>query len=196
MALALDVELALHQLGLGPHRHVLARRHREGAADQAGDAGQTHGPRADGWAPAMPRMSETLDTRPSLIPKTAARAPPPLDVAMVVLSYTPAMRTDPTPVRDHWARREARPQCRSTLAGGGPSRGSPYSREPWLPPCTASNRSRTWSGPTSATASGTSIDQAQVNLFADATGDHQWIHVDPEAGQEGPLRRPPSPTAT
>ena len=22
------------------------------------------------------------------------------------------------------------------------------------------------------------VDQAQVNLFADATGDHQWIHVD------------------
>jgi acyl dehydratase len=24
------------------------------------------------------------------------------------------------------------------------------------------------------------IDQARVNLFADATGDHQWIHVDVE----------------
>ena len=24
------------------------------------------------------------------------------------------------------------------------------------------------------------IDQAQINLFADATGDHQFIHVDPE----------------
>jgi acyl dehydratase len=23
------------------------------------------------------------------------------------------------------------------------------------------------------------IDQARINLFADATGDHQWIHVDP-----------------
>ncbi len=23
------------------------------------------------------------------------------------------------------------------------------------------------------------IDQARVNLFADATDDHQWIHVDP-----------------
>src|SRR5487761_667692 len=30
-----------------------------------------------GWAPAMPRMRETLVTRPSLIPNTAARAPPP-----------------------------------------------------------------------------------------------------------------------
>jgi acyl dehydratase len=23
------------------------------------------------------------------------------------------------------------------------------------------------------------VDQARINLFADATGDHQWIHVDP-----------------
>jgi acyl dehydratase len=23
------------------------------------------------------------------------------------------------------------------------------------------------------------IDQPRINLFADATGDHQWIHVDP-----------------
>lgn len=27
------------------------------------------------------------------------------------------------------------------------------------------------------------IDQARVNLFADATGDHQWIHVDPARTQ-------------
>ncbi len=31
------------------------------------------------------------------------------------------------------------------------------------------------------------IDQDQVNLFADATGDHQWIHVDSEkAKRESP----------
>ena len=34
------------------------------------------------------------------------------------------------------------------------------------------------------------IDQAQVNLFADATGDHQWIHVDPEAAKNGPFGGP------
>jgi acyl dehydratase len=31
------------------------------------------------------------------------------------------------------------------------------------------------------------IDQAQINLFADATGDHQWIHVDPERAASGPF---------
>ena len=31
------------------------------------------------------------------------------------------------------------------------------------------------------------IDQEQVNLFADATGDHQWIHVDPERAATGPF---------
>jgi acyl dehydratase len=31
------------------------------------------------------------------------------------------------------------------------------------------------------------IDQKQVDLFADATGDHQWIHVDPERAAKGPF---------
>ena len=31
------------------------------------------------------------------------------------------------------------------------------------------------------------IDQARINLFADATGDHQWIHVDPERAAGGPF---------
>lgn len=31
------------------------------------------------------------------------------------------------------------------------------------------------------------ITQAQVNLFADATSDHQWIHVDPEKAKAGPF---------
>lgn len=29
------------------------------------------------------------------------------------------------------------------------------------------------------------IDQQRINLFADATGDHQWIHVDPEKAKHG-----------
>lgn len=31
------------------------------------------------------------------------------------------------------------------------------------------------------------ITQDAVNLFADATGDHQWIHVDPERAASGPF---------
>jgi acyl dehydratase len=31
------------------------------------------------------------------------------------------------------------------------------------------------------------ITQEQVNLFADATGDHQWIHVDLERAKQGPF---------
>src|SRR3954452_18990225 len=34
------------------------------------------------------------------------------------------------------------------------------------------------------------VTQDQVNLFADATGDHQWIHVDPERAKEGPFGGP------
>lgn len=36
----------------------------------------------------------------------------------------------------------------------------------------------------------TTITQQQVNLFADATGDHQWIHVDPERAAAGPFGGP------
>jgi acyl dehydratase len=31
------------------------------------------------------------------------------------------------------------------------------------------------------------IDQRRVNQFADATGDHQWIHVDLERSKTGPF---------
>ncbi|WP_067520344.1 MaoC family dehydratase [Endozoicomonas ascidiicola] len=31
------------------------------------------------------------------------------------------------------------------------------------------------------------IDQDRINLFAEATGDHQWIHVDPARAKEGPF---------
>ena len=33
------------------------------------------------------------------------------------------------------------------------------------------------------------IDQERINLFADATGDHQWIHVDPKrCARESPFK--------
>jgi acyl dehydratase len=31
------------------------------------------------------------------------------------------------------------------------------------------------------------IDQSRINLFADATDDHQWIHVDPARASDGPF---------
>jgi acyl dehydratase len=31
------------------------------------------------------------------------------------------------------------------------------------------------------------IDQARINTFADATEDHQWIHVDPQRAAAGPF---------
>ncbi len=33
------------------------------------------------------------------------------------------------------------------------------------------------------------VTQEQVDAFADATGDHQWIHVDPERAAAGPFGR-------
>ena len=34
------------------------------------------------------------------------------------------------------------------------------------------------------------VDQARVNMFADATEDHQWIHVDPDRATAGPFGGP------
>jgi acyl dehydratase len=31
------------------------------------------------------------------------------------------------------------------------------------------------------------VDQSRVNLFADAVGDHQWIHVDADRARHGPF---------
>jgi acyl dehydratase len=31
------------------------------------------------------------------------------------------------------------------------------------------------------------VTQEQINLFAQATGDHQWIHVDPQRAAAGPF---------
>jgi acyl dehydratase len=32
-----------------------------------------------------------------------------------------------------------------------------------------------------------SVDQAKIDAFAHATGDHQWIHVDPQRAAAGPF---------
>jgi acyl dehydratase len=31
------------------------------------------------------------------------------------------------------------------------------------------------------------VSQQRIDAFADATGDHQWIHVDPERAKDGPF---------
>ncbi|MCG5076167.1 MaoC family dehydratase [Paraburkholderia tagetis] len=45
-------------------------------------------------------------------------------------------------------------------------------------------------GETIGTSDWLLIDQARVNLFADATDDHQWIHVDVERAKSGPFGTP------
>ncbi len=42
-------------------------------------------------------------------------------------------------------------------------------------------------GETLGTSDWLLVDQARVDLFAEATGDHQWIHVDPERAKDGPF---------
>ena len=72
----LDGHLALDQLVLRGDADPLAGGHARPAGDRAGEAGEAHDRRADAGA-AMPMISETLLTSPSLIPNTAARASPP-----------------------------------------------------------------------------------------------------------------------
>ena len=40
------------------------------------------------------------------------------------------------------------------------------------------------------TSSWHEIPQEKINLFAEATDDHQWIHVDPERARSGPFGGP------
>jgi acyl dehydratase len=42
-------------------------------------------------------------------------------------------------------------------------------------------------GDTFGPSSWIEITQEKINLFAEATGDHQWIHVDPEKAKQGPF---------
>ena len=42
-------------------------------------------------------------------------------------------------------------------------------------------------GETLGTSDWLTIDQERINTFAEATGDHQWIHVDPERAASGPF---------
>lgn len=41
-----------------------------------------------------------------------------------------------------------------------------------------------------ATSPWIEVTQQQVNQFADATGDHQWIHTDPARARQGPFGGP------
>ncbi|MEY4102295.1 MAG: hypothetical protein RIR88_429 [Actinomycetota bacterium] len=34
------------------------------------------------------------------------------------------------------------------------------------------------------------VTQEQINMFADATNDHNWIHIDPERAKDGPFGVP------
>ena len=54
--------------------------------------------------------------------------------------------------------------------------------------CIALTALPTWLGLEVAVSDWVTITQERINLFADATGDHQWIHIDPErAAKESPF---------
>jgi acyl dehydratase len=58
-------------------------------------------------------------------------------------------------------------------------------------PVTSADALRALVGAPARVSAWVEIDQASVDRFADATGDHQWIHVDPErARRESPFGGP------
>ncbi len=79
------------------------------------------------------------------------------------------------------ARRGRTPRPRSQLSKSARQR-------PWLPTQrTRTNRSRARSVCPTAPATGFEVSQELINTFADATHDHQFIHVDPEKAKAGPF---------
>jgi acyl dehydratase len=46
---------------------------------------------------------------------------------------------------------------------------------------------RSLTGERLGTSDWLTVEQSQIDLFAEATGDHQWIHVDAERAAEGPF---------
>lgn len=42
-------------------------------------------------------------------------------------------------------------------------------------------------GETLGTSDWLALEQSRIDLFAEATGDHQWIHVDPDKAAKGPF---------
>jgi acyl dehydratase len=45
-------------------------------------------------------------------------------------------------------------------------------------------------GETIGTSDWITVDQARIDQFAQATGDHQWIHIDPARAAAGPFGAP------
>ncbi len=56
-----------------------------------------------------------------------------------------------------------------------------------MPTFTTSEEIEAAAGQEIGTSDWVEIDQDRVNKFADATGDHQWIHVDVERAKDGPF---------
>ena len=46
---------------------------------------------------------------------------------------------------------------------------------------------RVKTGDTYGPSSWIDVPQSRIDAFAEATGDHQWIHVDPERAKDGPF---------
>lgn len=56
-----------------------------------------------------------------------------------------------------------------------------------MPSLIPASKIKTLQGKDNGTSNWVLVEQDRINLFADATGDHQWIHVDLDKAKEGPF---------
>ena len=176
---ALHLELALHQLALGGHGEVLAGRHGEGAGDQPGHPGQAHD-RPAGVGAGHAEDQGDVGDQAVADPEDGRPGPATPDVAVLVWCGIGVVLV-----------RVAHRRQRSEV----PHAGSVPQRNQTL---TSEERTMTTIvdgvdafhelvGKELGHSEWQTITQERVNLFADATDDHQWIHVDPERAKEGPF---------
>ena len=98
--LSLDIELALHQFGLGPHRDVLPGGHGEGPGHQAGDAGQTDRARRGMGTGHSQDEGDVGDQAVTDTEDGGARSAP-LHVPVTMVRGHSRERTEPLSVRTH-----------------------------------------------------------------------------------------------
>jgi acyl dehydratase len=56
-----------------------------------------------------------------------------------------------------------------------------------MPNIVSTEQLASWTGKEVGVSDWITVDQARINQFADATGDHQYIHVDPERAAQTPF---------
>ena len=180
--LSLDVELTKHQLGLRPHGDVLPRGHGEGTGDQTGDAGQADGSYRGMGAGHAEDEGDVGDQAVADAEDRGAGSSP-LQVPVTMVGGHIGQRTD----RHSEEALNFRPRTASVAGPGWSSGPDSHTVCSMVTTVQGIEKFHGLVGKHLGYSDWHRIDQDQINLFAEATNDHQWIHVDPERAKGGPF---------